>query len=280
MSTPPPSSPTPAQPAGESPPDARSAALAQAGLVAVDALPLGPSFLQQVRAEPALDATLTRSALRALARWQAAVPPAGLRRLDAQGLQRELDAFARLAHGRQGGAPWTDAQHKGWQRASGALLQSALAQPGVPLHGDCTLACFHGTTEPVDVTGFANPMVGPLTWDLATLLRDPRRPLDEATELDHAIRYWDALRRSGLPLDDTWASDFGEFWRACEWMAMLQHLGRIGRMLDGPGSATPDDGAALLAWGTRVAMRYRPLQPLVSLIEPWTGDRPASAFTF
>lgn len=252
----------------------------QAGLAAVDAAPHRHSFLQQVLDDPGLDAVLTRKALLALAAWQAAMPPEDLQRLDEPSLQRELDAFAVLSHGQQGGAPWTDAQHRGWQRASRALLDSALAQPGVPLHGDCTLASFHGGDTLTEVTGFASPVLGPLTWDLASLLRDPRRPLDEAAELDHAIRYWDALRRGGLPLGDAFAGDFGEFWRACEWTAMLQHLGRIGRMVSHAGVLAPEGGAALLAWGTRVAMRYRPLQPLVSLIEPWTGDRASSGFTF
>ena len=276
MSTAPTPSPTPWP--------ALASALAQAGLTdtdrAADSTLGGRSFLEQVLGDPALDAVLTRKALASLAAWQAAMHGVDLPAIDEATLQAELDAFAALAHGTHGQAPWTDAQHKGWQRASSALMTSALAQPAVPLHGDFTLASLSGSAQHTGASGFGMPRLGPLTWDLATLLRDARRPLDEAAELDHAIRYWDALRHGGLPLGEPWDSDFGEFWRACEWVAMLRHLGQLGRTL-GARQATPaGDTAALLEWGTRVAMRYRPLQPLVSLIEPWTGARLASGFTF
>ena len=276
MSTAPSPSPTPSS--------SLVSALSQAGLAAVDTntgrSAAGPSFLDQVLDDPSRDAALTRQALSSLAAWQAAMPTAGLPTIDEDALQAELDTFAALAHGTQGGTPWTDAQHKGWQRARRALLDSALAQPMVPLHGDCTLARFHPADAAVEVTGFDSARLGPLTWDLATLLRDARRPLDEAIELDHAIRYWDTLRHGGLSMSEPWDSDFGEFWRACEWLALLRHLGQLGRTLsEGPGTPSTET-AALLAWGTRVAMRYRPLQPLVSLIEPWSGARLASGFTF
>ena len=261
-----------------------ASALAQAGLTdtdtATDSTLGGRSFLEQVLGDPALDAVLTRKALATLPAWQAAMPAADLPAIDGAALQAELDAFAALAHGTHGQAPWTDAQHKGWQRASIALMTSALAQPAVPLHGDFTLARLSGSAQHTGVSGFGTPRLGPLTWDLATLLRDARRPLDEATELDHAIRYWDALRHGGLPLGEPWDSDFGEFWRACEWVAMLRHLGQLGRTLAAPQADPAGDTVALVEWGTRVAMRYRPLQPLVSLIEPWTGARLASGFTF
>lgn len=229
---------------------------------------------------PPVDALRLRGALLSLAAWQASVRPTSPPELDAAALQAELDVFAALAQGAHGGAPWTDAQHRGWQRARQAMLDSALAQPQVPLHGRCTLDAFDEDGALRAVPGFEQPRLGPLTWDLAHLLRDPRHALDEADELDVAIRYWQALRRSGLGLDEPWDSDFGEFWRACEWTAMLQHLARIGRHLTSPGSAGEALPAPLLAWGTRVAMRYRPLQPLASLLEPWSGARPDTGFTF
>lgn len=219
-----------------------------------------------------------RRALEALAAWQVSLSPETLPVLDEAALHAELDAFAALSQGAHGGAPWADAEHRGWQRARQALLAGALAQPRVPLHGGCTLDDFDATGAPL-AARFDTPRLGPLTWDLAHLLRDPRRPLKEADELDPAIRYWQALRRSDLALDEPWDSDFGEFWRACEWIALLQHLGRIGRLLTMQG-ADRDTLAPLLGWGMRVAMRYRPLQPIAALLEPWTGARLAQGFTF
>ena len=38
------------------------------------------------------------------------------------------------------------------------------------------------------------------------------------------MRWWQQARRTGLPVD----ADFGEFWRALEWMGLQRHLKVLG----------------------------------------------------
>ena len=67
-------------------------------------------------------------------------------------------------------------------------------------------------------------MRGPITYDVASMLRDAFISWDEEQELDWAVRYWQQARAAGLPVD----ADFGEFWRQLEWMGLQRHLKVLG----------------------------------------------------
>ncbi|MGS0758359.1 aminoglycoside phosphotransferase, partial [Roseateles sp. GG27B] len=64
----------------------------------------------------------------------------------------------------------------------------------------------------------------PITYDLASLLRDAFISWDEEQELDWAIRYWEQARKAGLPVGD----DFGSFWQQLEWTGLQRHLKILG----------------------------------------------------
>jgi aminoglycoside/choline kinase family phosphotransferase len=103
---------------------------------------------------------------------------------------------------------------------------------------------------------------------------------DEEREIDWAVRWWEAARRAGLPVAD----DFGECWRQIEWMGMQRHLKVAGifcRLKHRDGKAHyATDLPRFFDYLTRVALRYRPLQGLLPLLEPLSGSRVASGFTF
>jgi aminoglycoside/choline kinase family phosphotransferase len=42
------------------------------------------------------------------------------------------------------------------------------------------------------------------------------------------VRWWEQARAAGVPLGDDFAADFGEFWRALEWMGLQRHLKVMG----------------------------------------------------
>jgi hypothetical protein len=69
--------------------------------------------------------------------------------------------------------------------------------------------------------------------------------------------------------------DFGEFWRALEWMGLQRHLKVLGifcRLKHRDGKpAYAADLPRFFAYATRVALRYRALKPLIGLIEPMSG---------
>lgn len=56
---------------------------------------------------------------------------------------------------------------------------------------------------------FQDAVYGPITYDIASLMRDAFLSWDEDFCLDITIRYWDKARKAGLPVGD----DFGEFYR-------------------------------------------------------------------
>ena len=86
------------------------------------------------------------------------------------------------------------------------------------------------------------------------------------------------------PLALGFGADFGEFWRAMEWMGLQRHLKVLGifcRLQHRDGKPRyAADLPRFFGYAHKVAMRYRPLQPLVALLEPLTGTPLAAGFTF
>ncbi len=242
-------------------------------LVYLDALQAGP---------PAEAERLMREALDALVRWQRGVPAAALPPFDASLLASELALFPVWCVEREFGLHWNAAQQALWQRVCGQLIASALAQPVVAVHADWmarNLMVLPGGSGP-GILDFQDAVGGPVTYDLASLLRDAFVSWDEEQELDWAVRWWEAARRAGLPVD----ADFGEFWRALEWMGLQRHLKVMGifcrlKHRDGkPRYAA--DLPRFFAYANKVALRYAPLKPLLRLLEPMSGHRVAAGFTF
>ena len=70
------------------------------------------------------------------------------------------------------------------------------------------------------VLDFQDAVRGPITYDIASQLRDAFVSWPEELEIDWAVRWWQHARAAGLPVGD----DFGECWRQIEWMGMQRHL--------------------------------------------------------
>ena len=58
---------------------------------------------------------------------------------------------------------------------------------------------------------FQDAVYGPITYDIASLMRDAFLSWDEEFVLDITVRYWQKARKAGLPVG---RRDFGEFYRA------------------------------------------------------------------
>lgn len=71
---------------------------------------------------------------------------------------------------------------------------------------------------------FQDAVIGPITYDIASLVMDARHTWDEEQQLDWAIRYWQAAHHAGLDI----ATDFTEFHRAYEWMSVQRNLRILG----------------------------------------------------
>src|ERR1700743_1920005 len=92
-----------------------------------------------------------------------------------------------------------------------ALVQSALAQPQVFMLRDFMPRNLMVTEPNPGVLDFQDAVHGPITYDIASLLRDAFISWEEEFELDCFVYYWEGARRAGLPVDDA----FGAVYRLC-----------------------------------------------------------------
>jgi aminoglycoside/choline kinase family phosphotransferase len=226
---------------------------------------------------------LMRDAITALVQWQLKVPALSLPPYDEALLARELALFPEWCVQREFGLQWGEAELARWQKVCRLLIDSALAQPTVAVHRDwMPRNLMVGTPNP-GILDFQDAVRGPVSYDVASLLRDAFISWDEEREIDWAVRYWSQAKRAGVPLGEELAGDFGEFWRALEWMGLQRHLKVLGifcRLKHRDGKpAYAEDLPRFFAYATKVATRYAPLRPLLSLLEPMSGLRQTSAYS-
>jgi N-acetylmuramate 1-kinase len=232
---------------------------------------------------------LMRDAIAALVTLQRGVDAAALPPFEEALLKRELALFPDWCVTREHGITWTAAENQAWQRVCDHLVASALAQPVVAVHadwmprnlmvcGDAAAGAARGANP--GVLDFQDAVAGPVTYDMASLLRDAFISWPEQQELDWAVRWWQAARAAGVPV----AEDFGECWRALEWMGLQRHLKVLGifcRLKHRDGKAGyAADLPRFFAYATQVALRYRPLAPLLRLLEPMSERTVAAGYTF
>jgi aminoglycoside/choline kinase family phosphotransferase len=66
------------------------------------------------------------------------------------------------------------------------------------------------------VLDFQDAVYGPITYDIASLMRDAFLSWDEDFVLDITVRYWEKARKAGPAgrPQRHWGADFGDFYRA------------------------------------------------------------------
>jgi aminoglycoside/choline kinase family phosphotransferase len=223
--------------------------------------------------------TLMRDAIRALVQWQLHVPGNALPPYDEAMLRRELQLFPDWCVAREYGATWSEREQATWRRVTDALVAAALAQPRVAVHRDWMPRNLMVSDPNPAILDFQDAACGPIAYDVASLLRDAFWSWDEEREIDWAVRYWEAARRAALPVGD----DFGTFWRDVEWIGLQRHLKVLGIFCrlkhrdHKPKYAA--DLPRFFAYATKVAMRYRELEPLIALVEPLSGMRAPAGYT-
>ncbi|MEO8154077.1 MAG: phosphotransferase [Rhizobacter sp.] len=239
--------------------------------------------MQQAKAQgdqPVI-AALMRDATAALVQWQSRADASGLPAYDDALLRRELALFPDWCVARECGVTWTSDQQAKWQKTCDLLVASALAQPTVAVHRDYMprnlMVCPAEQGNP-GILDFQDAVRGPISYDMASLLRDAFISWEEEQEIDWAARYWQQARKAGLPLSD----DFGEFWKQLEWMGLQRHLKVLGifsRLKHRDGKPRYcEDLPRFFAYAHKVATRYNGLGPLAHLIEPLMGAKRREAF--
>lgn len=227
--------------------------------------------------QPAAEGLL-RDAARTLISWQQGVDAGALPAYDDALLRRELALFPEWCLGRELGRQWSAEDTATWSNACDLLVRSALAQPTVAVHRDYMPRNLMVTDTGLALLDFQDAVRGPISYDLASLLRDAFISWEEPTELDIAVRYWQQARKASLPVPE----DFGEFWRQVEWMGLQRHLKVLGifcRLKHRDAKpAYSQDLPRFFDYAHRVASRYNALRPLGRLLEPLMGAQRVEAF--
>jgi len=215
---------------------------------------------------------LFRDATETLVRWQCASRPGALPPYDAALLRQEMMLFPQWYLGRHRGIELAPDQSTALERVFALLIASAAAQPQVFVHRDYMPRNLMLSEPNPGVLDFQDAVIGPITYDIVSLLRDAFISWDEEQVLDWCVRYWERARAAGLPVDP----DFSEFFRAFEWMGLQRHLKVLGifaRLTHRDGKAKyVADTPRFLRYARAVAERYVPLAPLARLLQQLEGD--------
>lgn len=221
---------------------------------------------------------LMQDAITALVHWQTRLSGDGLPVFDEALLRRELELFPQWCVGVEHGIKWVVSEQALWGQVCEALVASAMAQPQVVVHRDYMPRNLMLSMPNPAILDFQDAVLGPLSYDVASLIRDAFYSWEEDQEIDIAVRYWQAAGTAGLPVNP----DFGEFWRQLEWMGLQRHLKVLGifcrlKHRDGKPKYS-EDLPRFFNYAHRVASRYGALRPLCLLIEPLMGIRRDEAF--
>ena len=255
---------------------------------------LGAQTMMDVIAPPAavdarLEATtahfdLYMQAADVLVQWQLASRPGVLPPYDDALLSRELALFPE----------WYVSKHRGF--ALDATLMAKLDPLFAQIKAsnlnslDGARVYVHRDFMPrnlmVDQNGdlgvldFQDAVYGPVTYDIASLMRDAFLSWEEEFVLDITVRYWQKARKAGLPVGD----DFGEFYRAVEWMGLQRHLKVLGifarlTLRDGKPKYLADT-PRFIKYARATCARYRQLGPLMVLLDEIEGNETRVGYTF
>lgn len=256
--------------AGANVPEVLAEDLEQGFLLLTD---LGDTTYLQALNEKTAD-SLYRDASATLIDIQLASRPGVLLEYDAPSLMREMLLFP----------DWYIARHLDVEIPGStreellAYLESinrvCLAQPQVYVHRDYhsrnLMVCEAGNPGVLD---FQDAVYGPVTYDLVSLFKDAYVAWDEERVLDWVVRYWERAKKSALPVH----ADFGEFYRAFEWMGVQRHLKVLGifaRLYHRDGKAGYlKDMPLVMRYLRRAIERYNELAGLAKLLDQLEAER-------
>ena len=237
-------------------------------------------------AHPEANQALYLQAVDTLVQWQSASRPGELPPCDSALLQRELSLFPDWYLAQHKGVVLDAAQQQTLSQAFALIVQRNLAAPTVYVHRDFmprNLMMPFGSPQ-LGVLDFQDAVYGPLTYDIASLMRDAFLSWEEDFVLDITVRYWERARRAGLMDFEDWHSDFGAFYRAVEWMGLQRHLKVAGifarlTLRDGKPKYLAD-APRFIAYIRSTASRYRELAPLLHFIDEVEGLQAAQGWAF
>ncbi len=230
-------------------------------------------------------------ALDALLAWQLSSRPGVLPPYNDALLRRELQLFPDWYLQQHKGLTLNDEQARTLQKTFDTIVAHNLASPQVHVHRDfmprnLMLPLQPGDTpaQQLGVLDFQDAVHGPITYDVASLMRDAFLSWDEDFVIDVTVRYWEKARAAGLMDFEDWHSDFGAFYRGVEWMGLQRHLKVAGifarlTLRDGKPKYLAD-APRFIGYIRHTAHRYRALGPFLKMLDEIEGLQAASGYAF
>ncbi|MDO8773928.1 MAG: phosphotransferase [Burkholderiaceae bacterium] len=241
--------------------------------------------------EPEANFALYMEAVDTLIAWQLASKPDVLPLYDETLLRRELALFPDWYLARHRQIRLDDAQQTTLDNAFSLIVQRNLAVPSVYVHRDFMprnlMLDVRANPPRLGVLDFQDAVYGPITYDIASLMRDAFLSWEEPFVLDITIRYWQKAVKVGLlgaNCASGWGADFGEFYRAVEWMGLQRHLKILGifarlTLRDGKPKYLADT-PRFIAYVRATADRYRELGPFLKLLDQIEGIETPMGYSF
>lgn len=230
------------------------------------------TYLQALSSEPETADSLYATATDALVRMQLTRRVEDLLVYDEKLLRLELNLFPDWYVARHLQVELTDAQKMVLCRIFDRVVQNNLSQPRVFVHRDYHSRNLMVTIPNPGILDFQDAVLGPVTYDLVSLLKDAYIQWDEERILDWAIRYWEKARKAGLPV----AGDFGVFYRDFEWMGVQRHikvLGIFARLCyRDRKDAYLKDMPRVMSYLRKACERYQELVPMLNLLDELEGN--------
>ena len=233
--------------------------------------------------QPQANLELHMRAVDALIAWQLASTPDVLPPCNEALLSSEMELFPQWYLAKHRAATPDAEQRRVLDRTFQTIMHENLSWPSVYVHADFMprnlMLPEHGETR-LGVLDFQDAVYGPITYDIASLMRDAFLSWDEDFVLDVTIRYWEKARAAGLPV----GSDFGAFYRGVEWMGLQRHLRVAGifarlTLRDGKPRYLADT-PRFIQYIRATSARYRELKPLLRLIDKVEGVQDVAAYSF
>jgi aminoglycoside/choline kinase family phosphotransferase len=234
---------------------------------------------------------LFKKAIAELITWQVSSKPHVLPAYDEALLQRELGLFH----------DWYLIKNKGLDAAEleskwPALLSSVFSQiirhnlstPQVFVHRDFMprnlMIPLNPQEQRLGILDFQDAVHGPITYDIASLMRDAFVSWPEEFVLDVTIRYWELAKKQGLLDQGGLWDDFGAFYREVEWMGLQRHLkvaGIFSRLSIRDHKAHYIlDTPRFLNYIRNTCFRYRELGPFLKFIDHVEDIQTPEGFAF
>ena len=243
---------------------------------------LGPQTMLQGmdREVPGNNQQWYLQAIDALIAWQGASAAGVLPPYDEALLRREMELFPEWYVARHRGVAVEGELRRTLDESFGLIIRDNLAWPRTYVHRDYMPRNLMPGPQGMGVLDFQDAVYGPITYDIASLMRDAFLSWEEDFCLDITIRYWEKARAVGLPVH----SDFGAFYRDYEWMGaqrQLKVLGIFARLYHRDGK----DGylknmPTVLAYLRQTCERYLELRPLARLFDQLENRPQAIGYTF